>query len=79
MGQRVTDSIFVVDNKNGRNKQFLPLFTAMKNAGYGKLENNYYIINSTMQVQQNSEATLAFAMIQNAAIMKGFNYVMYYL
>jgi len=72
-------SIFVVDNKNGRNEQFLPLFTAMKNAGYGKLENNYYIINSTMQVQQNSEATLAFAMIQNAAIMKGFNYVMYYL
>ena len=72
-------NIFVVDNKNGRNKQFLPLFTAMKNAGYGKLENNYYIINSTMQVQQNSEATLAFAMIQNAAIMKGFNYVMYYL
>ena len=77
MGQRVTENIFVVDNKNGRNKQFLPLFTAMKNAGYGKLENNYYIINSTMQVQQNSEATLAFAMIQNAAIMKGFNYVMY--
>ena len=43
MGQRVTENIFVVDNKNGRNKQFLPLFTAMKNAGYGKLENNYYI------------------------------------
>ena len=31
-------NIFVVDNKNGRNEQFLPLFTAMKNAGYGKLE-----------------------------------------
>ena len=73
-------NIFVVDNKNGRNEQFLPLFTAMNKAGYGKLEDKkYYIINSTMQVQQNSEATLAFAMIQNAAIMKGFNYVMYYL
>ena len=72
-------NIFVVDNKDGRNEQFLPLFTAMKNAGYGKLEKNYFIINSGMRVQQDNKTMLTFALIQNEAIRRGFSYVMYYL
>lgn len=73
-------SILVIDNKNGRNEQFLPLFNAMNKEGYGKLlENRYYIINSGMNVRQNSKETVTFALIQQQAIIKGFNYVMYYL
>jgi len=72
-------NIFVVDNKDGRNEQFLPLFTAMDKAGYGKFEKNYFIINSNMQVQQNSKTTTTFGLIQNQAIRRGFSYVMYYI
>lgn len=73
-------SILVIDNKNGRNEQFLPLFNAMNKEGYGKLlENRYYIINSGMNVRQNSKETVTFALIQQQAIIRGFNYVMYYL
>lgn len=73
-------SLFIIDNKNGRNEQFLPLFIAMNRAGYGKLlENKYYIINSGMNVQQNSKETITFALLQQFAIMKGFNHVMYCL
>ena len=72
-------SILVVDNKNGRNEQFLPLFTAMNKAGYGKLNDKHYIINSTMQIQQNSESNMAFSLIQHIATTRGFNYVMYNL
>ena len=73
-------NILVIENKNGRNEQFLPLFNAMNKEGYGKLlENRYYIINSGMNVRQNSKETVTFALIQQQAIIKGFNYVMYYL
>jgi hypothetical protein len=73
-------NLFIVENKDGRNEQFLPLFTAMNKAGYGKLlDKRYYIINSNMQVQQTEKATISFSAIQNMATMKGFNYVMYYL
>lgn len=73
-------NLFVVENKNGRNEQFLPLFNAMNKEGYGKLlENRYYIINSGMNVRQNSKETVTFALIQQQAIIRGFNYVMYYL
>lgn len=79
MGAQVPN-IFVVDNKDGRNEQFLPLFTAMNKAGYGKLKDkNHYIIHTNMQVQQTDKATTTFSIIQNVAGMKGFNYVMYYL
>lgn len=79
MVQRGTN-ILVIDNKSGRNEQFLPLFNAMNKEGYGKLlENRYYIINSGMNVRQNSKETVTFALIQQQAIIKGFNYVMYYL
>ena len=79
MYQRGT-SILVIDNKNGRNEQFLPLFNAMNKEGYGKLlENRYYIINSGMNVRQNSKETVTFALIQQQAIIRGFNYVTYYL
>ena len=73
-------SILVIDNKNGRNEQFLPLFNAMNKEGYGKLlDRRYYIISSGMNVRQNSKETVTFALIQQQAIVKGFNYVMYYL
>ena len=77
---RVAINLFVVENKNGRNEQFLPLFFAMNKKGYGKLvDKQYYIIGSNMNVQQNSKETITFALIQQNALMKGFNHVMYYL
>ena len=79
MGQQGIN-LFVVENKNGRNEQFLPLFSAMNNAGYGKLvDKKYYIISSSMNVQQNSKETIAFTMIHQQAIMRGLNHVMYCL
>lgn len=73
-------NILVIENKNGRNEQFLPLFSAMGKEGYGKLLNKqYYIVSSGMNVRQNSKETVTFALIQQQAIIRGFNYVMYYL
>jgi len=74
------NSMLIIDNRNGRNEQFLPLFNAMNNAGYGKLlDKRYYIIGSGMNVRQDSETNIIFAYIQQNAILKGFNYVIYYL
>ena len=68
---RVAINLFVVENKNGRNEQFLPLFSAMNK--------QYYIIGSNMNVQQNSKETTTFALTQQNALIKGFNHVMYCL
>ena len=73
-------NLFIVENKDGRNEQFLPLFFAMNKKGYGKLvDKQYYIIGSNMNVQQNSKETTTFALTQQNALIKGFNHVMYCL
>jgi hypothetical protein len=73
-------NLFIVENKDGRNEQFLPLFSAMNNSGFGKfVDKQYYIIASNMNANQNSKVTTTFALIQQAAMLKGFNHVMYCL
>jgi hypothetical protein len=52
----------------------------MNNSGFGKLvDKQYYIIASNMNANQNSKVTTTFALIQQAAMLKGFNHVMYCL
>lgn len=72
-------SIFVIDNREGRNEQFLPLFSHLKDSGQGKLEKNYYIVNSNIYMNQRDKISILFSSIQNQAMKRGFNMVMYYL
>ena len=73
-------NMLVIDNKNGRNEQFLPLFSTMNSNGFGKLlDKRYYIIHSSMQVHHDNDSNTVFSLIQQQAIIRGFNYVMYYL
>jgi len=71
--------IFVIDNRENRNERFLPIFTALKDSGQGKLEKNYFLVTSQLYVQQSDSISTVFSSIQSAAMMKGFSYVMYYL
>jgi len=70
--------ILIVDNKNGRNEQFLPLFVSLNVNGIGKLvENKHYIIDSDRMFAENDVKITIFNRIQQVSQLKGFSYVMY--
>lgn len=72
-------SIFVIDNREGRNEQFLPLFSHLYKSGQGKLEKNYYLVNSNVYMTNGDNISMLFTHIQNQAMRRGFNITMYYL
>lgn len=72
-------NIFVIDNREGRNEQFLPLFSHLYKSGQGKLEKNYYLVNSNVYMTNGDNISMLFTHIQNQAMRRGFNITMYYL
>lgn len=65
--------INIIDNKEGRNEIFLPLFISMSKQGYGKLlENWYFCINTNLQLGEiKSKEELIFTNLQKYSAIKG--------
>ena len=70
-------SIKVITNDGDRNKDFIPIFHSLNSQGYGKLTDNYYIVNSTVNIGQETKENLLFTLINNKSAMSGHNFVMY--
>lgn len=65
--------IKIIDNKEGRNEIFLPLFMSMNQQGYGKLvENEYFCIKTSLQLNETrSKEELIFTNLQQHSAMNG--------
>lgn len=65
--------INIIENKEGRNERFLPLFTSMSRQNFGKLiENDYYCINTKLQLTHtNNQEELIFNTIQMNSANRG--------
>lgn len=69
-----------IENIEGRNEQFLPLFLEMKNRNIGKLiENEYFIIDANFNINPVDKVSKLFFAIQSLAFNNNYKYVMYKL
>lgn len=78
----ITNNIHVeliLNYNNNRLEKLIPMFHSMANQNYGKIENNFFIINSNLNVNPNSKEEFLFHHIQKNAQFKGIPVVCYSL
>lgn len=73
-------TIYQITNENGRNKQFLPIFSFFSSSNLGKMVNNqYFIIESNRNVNPEDSTSYLFHFLQLKLNREGVQYVMYLL
>lgn len=77
----ITNNIHVelILNYNNRLEKLIPMFHSMASQNYGKIENDFFIINSSLNVNANSKEEFLFHHIQRNAQFKGIPVVCYSL
>lgn len=73
-------TIYQITNEEGRNEQFLPIFSFFSQNNLGKLiDNQYFIIESSKNVNPNDKISHLFHFLQLKLNRDGIHYVMYLL
>ncbi len=77
----ITNNIHVelILNYNNRLETLIPIFHSMANQNYGKIEGNFFIINSNMNIHPNNKQETTFHLIQQHVQRKGIPVVCYIL
>lgn len=70
------NKIIIIDNREGRNEQFLPIFNLLSKQ-YGVLTKNYFIIQSKYNFNVSDDIGILFNSIQHISSINGFTDVMY--
>jgi hypothetical protein len=73
--------INIIDNREGRNEQFLPLFNSMTKQNFGKMEEGkYYCIDTRLVLNQfRNNIEMLFTRIQQSSIHRGIPINMFIL
>jgi len=70
--------IRILENKDNRFDKFIHLFRSLTGDGYGKLEKNFFIIETSMILQNyRDEEQRIFSMIQSDGQRKGVIFNMF--
>jgi len=70
--------ILIINNQEGRNGKFLPLFNSLIQRNVGKLmENWYYCVSTDVFVNVQSEEGILFTALQRHSYNRGIKYNLY--
>lgn len=73
--------INIIDNRNGRNEQFIPIFNSMSKQNIGKMEEGkYFCIETKLMLNQfKNDTEILFTLIQQSSIHRGIPINMFIL
>jgi len=71
--------IELILNYNNRLETLIPMFKSMAAQNYGKIEGDFFIINSNMNIHPNNKQETTFHLIQQHIQRKGIPVVCYSL
>lgn len=73
--------IKIIDNREGRNEQFLPMFNSMNKQNIGRMEEGkYYCIDTKLILNQfRNNAEMLFTRIQQSSLHRGITINMFIL
>lgn len=72
-------TIRIIHNENNRIERLFNLFSSINKAGYGKLDDKYFCIDSTLMFEPKNEDEYLFVLMQKHSYMNGFKTVCYSL
>ena len=69
--------LFVIDNKDNRLEVFRPLFEWMRIRGYGKVNGEYFVVETTLNLNPSGHVELLFRLLQAEGRKRGCTYNFY--